>query len=191
MKLHWLALCGIGMLPMAFAQGPGPGPQQQQKRFGDGAGLPAYLAHYDVNNDGVIDEEERQVMEQAREQIRKQLRTDWDADGDGQINDQERDQARTRLRDMITECRVKRFWEAESDEDADELLSWEEFILLPGMAKKLADKPEVVQQIFERLDTDGDSAVSLDEFLAAVKQCDQARDGSGTGSGGNGGGGGQ
>ena len=28
------------------------------------------------------------------------------------------------------------------------------------------------------------SMISLDEFLACVKQCDQARDGTGTGSGG-------
>lgn len=187
MKTKWLALCGICLTaPVALAQG---GPVQQQKRFGDGTGLPAYLSHYDVNNDGVIDEEERQVMEQARDQIRKKLRTDWDTNGDGVIGDQEREQAKTRLRDMITECRVTRFWEAESDTDSDEALSYEEFILLPGMAKKLAEKPDVVQAIFDRLDTDDNGTVSLDEFLAAVKQCDQARDGSGTGSGGSGGGG--
>jgi Ca2+-binding EF-hand superfamily protein len=190
MKTNLLALCGICLtIPVAFAQG-GPGPNQQQKRFGDGTGLPAYLSHYDVNNDGAIDEEERQVMEQARDQIRKQLRKDWDVNGDGTIDAPEREQAKTRLRDMIAECRVTRFWDAESDTDADEELSYDEFIVLPGMAKKLAEKPDVVQAIFDRLDSDDNGTVSLDEFLAAVKQCDQARDGSGSGSGGSGGSGG-
>lgn len=180
---HWVMIITACLTPAVFAEG-GQEQQQQQKRFGDGAGLPAYLAHYDCNNDGVIDEEERQVMEQARDQIRKKLRKDWDVNGDGKISDQERDQARTRLRDMITECRVTRFWEAESDEDEDEELSYDEFVLLPGMAKKLEDKPLVVEAIFARLDADDSESVSLEEFLAAVKQCDQARDGSGTGSGG-------
>lgn len=181
MKTKCLALCGFCLtIPIAFAQG---GPNQQQKRFGDGSGMPAYLSHYDVNNDGVIDIEEKQVMEQARDQIRKKIRADWDTNGDGVINDQEREKARTRLRDMITECRVKRFWEAEDDEDTDEELSYEEFILLPGMAKKVVEKPLVVQAIFDRLDADDSTTVSLEEFLAAVKQCDQARDGTGTGTG--------
>lgn len=181
-NLFLLALC---CTPLAFGQS-GPQQQQQKKTFGDGTCLPAYLAHYDVNGDGVIGEEERQVMELARDQIRKQLRTDWDADGDGAISTQERDQAKTRLRDMITECRTTRFWEAEADTDSDEALSYDEFILLPGMANKLADKPDVVAAIFAKLDADADGSVTLDEFLAAVKQCDQARDGTGTG-GSNGG----
>lgn len=190
MKTSWFALCGICItIPVALAQS---GPQQgKQKSFGDGTGLPAYLCHYDVNNDGVIDQEERQVMEQARDQIRKKLRADWDTDGDGVIGDQEREQAKTRLRDMIAETRITRFWEAESDTDEDEVLSYEEFILLPGMAKKVADNPEVVQAIFDRLDADDSGTVSETEFLDAVKQCDQARDGSGTGSGGTGTGGGK
>ena len=71
----------------------------------------------------------------------------------------------------------------EADLDSDGALSYEEFILLPGMAKKLVDKPDVVVAIFDRLDTDDSGAISLEEFLACVKQCDQARDGTGTGTG--------
>ena len=180
MKINWLAICTLCFTPVAFAQS---GPMQQQKRFGDSTCLPAYLAQYDVNGDGVIGEEERQVMEQARDQIRQKLQADWDTDGDGKISDQERDQARVRLRDMIIECRTARFWEAEADDDDDEELSYEEFILLPGMAKKIVEKPEVVAAIFDRLDADDSGTISLDEFLAALQQCDQARDGTGTGSG--------
>jgi Ca2+-binding EF-hand superfamily protein len=177
MKATWIALLSACLtMPIAFGQG-GQNQNQQQKRFGDGTGLPAYLAHYDVNKDGVIDEEERQVMDQARDQIRKQLRTDWDTDGDGKLCDKEREQARGRLRDMITECRVTRFWEAESDEDEDEELSYDEFVLLPGMAKKLSMEggEDVVKAIFDRLDSDDNLTISLDEFLAAVKQCDRDR----------------
>ncbi len=178
MKLQYLTICAVLAAPMAFAQG-GPNQQQTQKRFGDGTCLPNYLAHYDVNGDGVINAEEAQVMKQARDQIRKQLRTDWDADGDGVISEPEKDQARTRLRQMIEETRVVRFNEADVD-DSDSL-SYDEFATLPGMANKLSDDdPDndgMVQTIFDRLDTDDDGLVTLEEFMAAVKQCDQDRTG--------------
>ncbi len=176
MKTKWIALLSACLtMPIAFGQG-GQNQIQNQKRFGDGTGLPAYLDHYDCNKDGVIDEEERQVMDQARDQIRKQLRTDWDVDGDGKISDKEREQARTRLRDMITECRVTRFTEADGDGDGE--LSYAEFKLLPGMAKKLDMEggEAIVTAIFDRLDADPkNGTISLDEFLAAVKQCDRDR----------------
>ncbi len=179
MKINWLILCTLCFTPAVFAQS---GPQQQQKNsFGDSTCLPAYLAQYDVNGDGVISEEERQVMVLARDQIQKKLRTDWDTNGDGKISEQERDQAKLRLHDMITESRSTRFQEA--DLDGDGVLSYEEFILLPGMAKKVVDKPDMVTAIFTRLDTDASGTISLDEFLTCIKQCDQARDGTGSGSG--------
>jgi Ca2+-binding EF-hand superfamily protein len=177
MKINLLVICALCFTPSVFAQTG----QQQQKRFGDSTCLPAYLSLYDVNNDGMIEEKERQAMELARDQIRNKLRIDWDADGDGKISDQERDQAKLQLCDIITESRTTRFLAA--DTDGVEGLSYDEFILLPGMAKKLVDKPEVVLAIFDRLDADDNGTISLDEFLACVKQCDQARDGTGTGTG--------
>lgn len=179
MKISYLAICALCCTPLVFAEG-GQEQQQLRKRFGDETCLPAYLAQYDVNGDGVIGEEERQVMEQARDQIRQKLQADWDTDCDGKISDQERDQARLRLRDMIIECRTARFEEADILV-VDGLLSYEEFILLPGMAKKIVEKPEVVAAIFERLAGD-DDYVSLDEFLDCLQQCDQARDGTGPGN---------
>jgi Ca2+-binding EF-hand superfamily protein len=177
MKINCLIICALCFSPSVFAQ-------QQQKRFGAGTGtcLPAYLAQYDVNGDGVIGTEEQQAMVQARDQIRKGLRPDWDTNGDSKISDQERDQARLRLRDMIDECRTTRFTEA--DTDLDGALSYDEFVLLPGMLNK---DVALVEIIFARLDADGDGLVTLEEFLAAVQQCDQARDGTcpaGTGAGG-------
>ncbi len=170
-------MCGLLLALPAFGEG-GKEQLQHQKQFGDGTCLPQYLAHYDVDGDGVINEEERQVMEQARDQIRKQLRTDWDENGDGQIGDQERDKARTRLREMIEETRIVRFEEADVDDSG--ALDYGEFATLPGMANKLndddPDNDDMVQTIFDRLDTDDDGLVTLDEFLAAVKQCDRDRD---------------
>lgn len=196
MKLK-LTVCALLVAPLAIAQGE-PNQQQKQKRFGDGTCLPKYLDHYDVDGDGVINTEEKQVMEQARDQIRKQLRKDWDKDGDGKICDKEKKQARTRLRAMMEETRLERFWEAEDDEDGDEGLSLtdpyaeSEFGQLPGIANKLAtgdpEKVALVEAIFDRLDADDDGLITEEEFMAAVRQCDQARDGSGDGSGGGGGG---
>jgi Ca2+-binding EF-hand superfamily protein len=165
MKINWLIICALCFSPSVFAQ-------QQQKRFGTGTCLPAYLAQYDVNGDGVIGTEEQQAMVQARDQIRKGLRPDWDTNGDSKISDQERDQAKLRLRDMIDECRSTRFVAA--DTDLDGALSYEEFVLLPGMVNK---DVALVEQIFAKLDADGDELVTLEEFLAAVQQCDQVRDG--------------
>jgi len=197
MKLQYLTICAVLAAPMAFAQG-GPQGQQNQKRFGDSTCLPNYLAHYDVDGDGAINAEEAQVMKQARDQIRKQLRTDWDADGDGVISEPEKAQARTRLRQMIEETRVVRFEEADLDGDGALTLTEpyvdSEFGQLPGMANKLTDddpdNDALVATIFDRLDTNDDGMVTVEEFMAAVKQCDQARDGSGDGSGGSGGSGG-
>ncbi|MCF7733067.1 MAG: EF-hand domain-containing protein [Akkermansiaceae bacterium] len=186
MKTSCLALCGICLtIPVALAQS-GPGPQHQ-KPFGDGSCLPAYLCHYDVNNDGVIDQEERLAMERARDMIRKRLRADWDTNGDGVIGDQERERARTRLREMILECRIARFEEADANSDGE--LVYDEFIQLPGMAKKVAEKEDLVIAIFNRLDADGSGTVSESEFLDAVEQCVQARNRFGPGSGGTGSGG--
>ena len=197
MKIPKFVLCSLLMVPVAMAE---PDPQQQGKTFGDGHGLPRYLAHYDVQGgpngtgDGMLDQEECQAMEQARDQIRKQLRQGWDTDGDGRICAQEREQAQVQLRQMIEERRLVRFEEADADEDGE--LSRAEFETLPGIVNKLATDPDLVDAIFARLDADTDGAISLEEFLAVVRQCDQNRDGSGDGhhrggeGGGMGGGGG-
>jgi Ca2+-binding EF-hand superfamily protein len=182
MKLPNLIVCSLLIAPFAMAQS---GPQQNGKSFGDGTGLPMYLAHYDVKGpngqpDGVIDEEERQVMIQARDQMRKHLREDFDTDGDGHIDDPEREHARLRLRQMIDQNRVERFNEADADDDG--LLSPEEFLTLPGIANKVETDPGLVDAIFARLNADEDEFISEEEFLVAVRQCDQDRDGSGPGS---------
>jgi Ca2+-binding EF-hand superfamily protein len=165
MKLQYLTLCALISAPLAFGEGD-KNQIQHQKQFGTDTNLPAYLEHYDVDGNCVIDEEERQVMEQARDQIRKQLREDWDVDGDGKLCEQEREHARQRLRDMMDEKREERFNEA--DTNGDGIISKEEFETLPGIADKLPEMQDIVDAIFARLDTDGVEGISLDEFLAAV-----------------------
>ncbi len=182
MKITWLTLITLCFTPALFAA---QGEPQAQKRFGDSTCLPSYLALYDTDKDGVISESERQVMVRARDQIRDKLCADWDTDGNGTISDQEREQAQTKLCTMITQDRTARFTAADTDGDA--VLSYAEFILLPGMANKLEKNPDdtTVLAIFNRMNTDGVEGISLAEFLAAVQQCDQlrtqARDGTGLG----------
>lgn len=185
MKLQAFAICGLLAAPLVFAGG-GKEQIQHEKRFGEGYGMPAFLAVYDVldaqgnpGSDGVLCPEEQQAMKQAREQISKQVRTDWDENGDGQICVNERARAQQRLREMIDKTRADRFWEAEDDDDGDEVLSYEEFAELPGIAQKLEDgKTEIVDAIFDKLSGD-DDFITLTEFLDAIGACDQPRDGTG------------
>jgi len=178
MKLPHLILTGLAMTPFALAE---PDPQQNGKTFGEGTGLPRYLAPYDVKGphgtpDGVIDEEERQAMEQYRDQVRNQFRKSADANGDGVVCDQEREKLQLQLRQMIEEHRLDCFNEAAGD---DGLLNWLEFLTLPGIVNM--DDLARAEAIFARLDTNDSGDIDETEFMAAVRQCDQDRDGSGDG----------
>ena len=58
------------------------------KSFGDGT-LPEFLTKYDVNEDGSIDEEERQAIKEERKAARAGNRARIDTDGDGKISSDE------------------------------------------------------------------------------------------------------
>jgi hypothetical protein len=49
--------------------------QDLSKSFGDGT-LPEFLMRYDVNEDGIIDEEERQAVKEERKAARKKNRSE-------------------------------------------------------------------------------------------------------------------
>ena len=163
MKLHYLPICAALVIP-AFAQ-QDPAQKQEQKHFGTGSCLPKFLEQYDVDGDGVINEEERQAMVEARKQIREHLRQGWDEDGDGKLNKQERQHAREQLRQMMEEKRTERFNEADTDGDGS--ISKDEFFALPGIADKIEENPlfeEIANMIFDGIAGE-DGLISLDEFL--------------------------
>ena len=62
------------------------------KVFGNGT-LPEFLVKYDLNEDGVLDEEERQAAKDARKNRAKERRALWDTDEDGEISKEEREAA--------------------------------------------------------------------------------------------------
>jgi len=164
MKLQYFALCAAMAIPAAFAQEK---PAETPKHFGNGTCLPKFLEQYDVDGDGMINEEERQAMVEARKQIRENLRQGWDKDADGKLSAEERQHAREQLRQMMEEKRTERFNEADTDDDGS--ISKEEFEALPGIADRLENGSEfaqkIVDMIFKRLAGE-DELISLDEFLA-------------------------
>ena len=63
------------------------------KSFGDGT-LPEFLTKYDVNEDGSIDEEERQAIKEERKAARVGRRANFDTDGNGHLSSGERESLR-------------------------------------------------------------------------------------------------
>ena len=106
------------------------------KVFGNG-NLPEFLVKYDLNEDGVLDEEERQAAKDARKNRAKEKRASWDTDEDGEISKEEREAARDALRAKIEEKRNERF--AEVDTDGNGTLNAEEFGAI-GAIERLAKR---------------------------------------------------
>jgi len=131
------------------------------RSFGDG--LPAFLRHFDTNDDGVIDEEERQAVKAARQARHEEWIAQWDADGDGEVSGDEIDAVRQSIRDRIEATRTERFNTLAGD---DGLLSLDEFSAIPGLSW-LSD--ERVQALFDRMNTDPSDDVTLEEFNARLR----------------------
>ncbi len=136
--------------------------QDEEKTFGDG-GLPEFLQQYDANEDGVIDEEERQAIKEARKAAREERRAELDTDGDGEISREEREAAREAIRERIAAKRAEKFAEIAGD---DGILSLEEFAALPPL-KRVSE--ERVASIFTRLDADESDGVTLEEFIKRLR----------------------
>jgi len=138
------------------------------KVFGNG-NLPEFLVKYDLNEDGVLDEEERQAAKDARKNRAKEKRASWDTDEDGEISKEEREAARDALRAKIEEKRNERF--AEVDTDGDGALSAEEFGAI-GAIERLGKRfPKSIERIFARLDDDEDGGIAADEFTLHLRHC--------------------
>ncbi|MGC6466770.1 MAG: EF-hand domain-containing protein [Akkermansiaceae bacterium] len=123
------------------------------------ASLPVFLKRFDTNEDGRIDEEERQAIADLRAGLRAKQLESIDTDRDGRIQKKEIEAARLVLRTSIEERRLQKFREIAGEDD---LISREEFATIPGSA----DLPDFVfDGIFYRLDSDRSGEVSLEEFF--------------------------
>ena len=149
-----IAVATLGSLSFATAG---------ERTIGDG-NIPDFLAEFDINEDGVIDEEERQLMKEARKQKREERRAQWDTNGDGEIDEEEREAAREAQRARREERRLEKFNAA--DTDGDGVLSFDEFTAIKAVARLAERHPEKVQAIYNRLDKDESGDISPDEFLS-------------------------
>lgn len=126
--------------------------QDLSKSFGDGT-LPEFLMRYDVNDDGIIDEEERQAIKEERKAARQSRRNSG-----GKMSLKERLAARDSIRERILSKRAKKFAEIAGE---DGVLSLEELSSLPAFKNAFKER---VDSIFARLDSDKSGYVSLEEF---------------------------
>lgn len=132
------------------------------KTFGNGD-LPEFLQRFDTNDDQQIDEEERQAIRDLRSSLRQESRQSIDTDDDGEISAQEIAVARETIRLKIAERRRRKFRAIAGEDD---LISPAEYAVIPGVRQF---PPPIFDAIWEHLDLDGDGAVSLDEFLGALR----------------------
>ena len=145
---------------------------QIAKSFGDGT-LPEFLTKYDVNEDGSIDEEERQAIKEERKAARAGRLTRIDTDGDGKISSdergllreqsiagraEERELLRESLRKRIIAKRAEKFNGIAGD---DGLLSLREMTDLKAFQNMSEER---LASLFARLDTDNSGEVTLEEF---------------------------
>ena len=155
MKSKYLTLLGLTLgLGIATAQAGG-------RSFGDE--LPEFLQQFDLNEDGEIDEEERQAIRENRETRRSEWLAKLDEDGDGEISQEEREAARDAFRARIEEKRAERFNGLAGDDGS---LSLEEFAAIPGI-DRLGE--ERIAAIFARMDEDESGDVSGEEFNSRLR----------------------
>ncbi|MDB4408761.1 hypothetical protein N9165_01695 [Akkermansiaceae bacterium] len=133
-----------------------------EKSFGDGT-LPEFLQEYDVNEDGKIDEEERQAIKTARKAARDARRAEIDTDGDGEISQEERETARDAIRAAIEAKRAEKFSEIAGE---DALISAEELAAIPHLDDASAER---IEALFGRLDADESGDITLEEFEARLR----------------------
>ena len=133
------------------------------KTIGDGT-LPEFLQQFDTNEDGTIDEEERQAIRDYRQKLREERRASIDTDGDGEISAEEIQAARDAIRAKIEERRNERFAEIAGE---DELIDNDEFLTIPGISRL----PEFIQEaLFSRLDSDESGGISSEEFSFRLRR---------------------
>ena len=138
--------------------------------FGDG-GLPAILAVYDLDGDGVLSQQERDAMRADRDARHDHWVKEWDTNADGVVSGQERDAARTNIQQRIETTRQDRFDEA--DTNSDGFLSFDEFSAIPPMVRLAEEHPGAPKAIFDGLDANHDGQVDAEEFMQQLRQHDR------------------
>ncbi len=133
-----------------------------ERVFGDGS-LPEFLQQFDTNNDGEIDEEERQAIRDLRAKMREHQKKSIDLNEDGEVSPAEIEVAREALRIKIEERRLAKF---SSIAGEDGLISREEYATIPGI-DRLPDF--VFDAIWGRLDIDGSGDITAGEFLNRLR----------------------
>ena len=126
--------------------------------------LPEFLQQFDTNEDGLIDEEERQAIRDLRGLLQQKDKNTIDTDRDGSISAEEIQTARDTLRARIEKRRMEKFI-AIAGEDAR--ISLKEYLLIPG-AKRLPEY--VLNAIFHRLDYDQSGDISAKEFRYRLRK---------------------
>ena len=129
--------------------------------------LPKFLQQFDTNEDGKIDEEERQAIRDLRSKLREERRNSIDTDEDGEITRDEIDTARMILRSQIEERRLEKF---NSIAGEDGLINRQEYATIPGV-DRLPDF--IFDAIFDRLDLDNSGEISADEFSRPLRRHQQ------------------
>ena len=161
MKASTILIAGallVGAVEVYLADG-------DRRTFGSGV-LQEHLSIYDEDNSGTISVEELQALQADQEHRRDRLRNRWDLDDDGESSATERAAARVEMRRLIVQRRSMRF-HAE-DQDNDGHLTMAEFAGLTAVADLNAADPTLAANIFKRLDENGDTKVSLSEFLKGL-----------------------
>ena len=130
--------------------------QDLNKSFGDGT-LPEFLMKYDVNEDGIIDEEERQAVKEERKAARKKNSNEF-GPSRNITSLEERLAARNSIRERILSKRAEKFAKIAGK---DGVLSLEEFTSLPPFKNAISER---ISSIFKRLDSDSSGDVTLEEF---------------------------
>ena len=131
------------------------------------APLPLFLRQFDTNEDGVIDEEERQALRDLRADLRRAGRESIDTNNDGDISDEEILAAREILRTAIEDRRLAKFREVAGEDD---LITYQEYLQIPG----LKDLPDfLTEALFDRLDHDASGDITVDEFFNRLRSHEQ------------------
>lgn len=153
----------LTVIASLIALGTGAASAKGKRNFREGGSLPDFLQQHDVNDDGVIDEEERQAAKAARQAARDDRRAEIDTNEDGTVSDDERAAAHEARASAIEARRAERFAMIAGD---DNVISAVEFATIPALEGRDVER---IASMFDRLDANDNSEVSLDEFNARLR----------------------